>query len=195
MITSTAAPIPSSARIRSPILPARSLILTKRIGTRDTEQANTIPGRTPEGRIRMRKVVVLLLSALGLTAMLALFLFHPYVPAEATALATRFVEDLQDGRIDDAYALTDRGADVGENVHAFAANEDVVALSSSRHPVTLVGVRPTMSRARRIVGIIRGHRIEPDFLYVDFQVGFPYLVRLRHTQCGWAVSYFEVHAE
>jgi|GEM_PF-2738397 len=145
----------------------------------------------------MRKPVVLLLSAIGMATILALalFFFRPSAPPEAIGLAFHFIADLQEDRIDDAYKLTDQGGDVGTDVRTFAANEDVVFLSSSRHPVTLTGVRPLQSRAQRIIRIIRRARVDPDILYVNFHLGLPFLVRLRHTQRGWAVSYFEVHAE
>jgi hypothetical protein len=123
------------------------------------------------------------------------FFFRPYAPPEAIAVASRFIEDLQNDRIDDAYKLTDRGADIGKDERAFAANEDVVSLSSSRHPVFLERAGPATSRARRLARIVRGHRVEPESIYVYFTVGAPFLVRLRYTQKGWAVSYFEVHAE
>lgn len=126
---------------------------------------------------------------------LALFFFRPSGPPEAMGLAFRFVADLQNGRIEDAYQLTDQGGDVGTDVRAFAANEDVVFLASSRHSVSLVSVRPAQSRVQRIVRTIRGAQVDPDVVYVNFHVGAPFLVRLRHTQRGWAVSYFEVHAE
>jgi len=148
-------------------------------------------------RICMRKPVVLFLSAIGMATILALalFLFRPSAPPGAIGLAFRFIADLQENRIDDAYKLTDQGGDVGTDVRMFAANEDVVYLSSSRHPVSLSWVRPVQSRAQRIVRIIRGARADPDILYANFQVGVPFLVRLRHIQRGWAVTYFEVHAE
>lgn len=126
---------------------------------------------------------------------LALFLFRPFGPPEAAGLAFRFVADLQNGRIDDAYQLTDKGGDVGTDLRVFAANEDVVFLRSSRHSVSLVSVRPAQSRAQRMMRIIRGAPVDPDVVYVNFHVGAPFLVRLRHMQRGWAVSYFEVHAE
>jgi hypothetical protein len=126
---------------------------------------------------------------------LVLFFFRPSAPPEAMALAFRFVADLQDGRIDNAYKLTDQGSDVGTNVRVFSANEDIVFLVSSKHPVSLEWVRPTQSRAQRIARIIRRAQVDPDVLYVNFYVGLPFLVRLRHTRRGWAVSYFEVHAE
>ena len=113
----------------------------------------------------MRKPAVFLLTAIGMAAILALalFLFRPFAPPEAIRLAFRFIEDLQDGRIDDAYELTDRGSDVGTDVRVFAANQDVVFLSSSRHSVSLAGARPVQSRAQRIVRIIRRARVDPDF--------------------------------
>ena len=125
----------------------------------------------------------------------AFFFFRPSAPPGAVDLASRFVADLQDNRVDDAYALTDHGADVGTDLRRFAANEDVVFLSSSRHTVSLSWVRPLQSPAQRIMRIIRGARAEPDTLYVYFEIEAPFLVRLRHMQRRWAVSYFEVHAE
>lgn len=141
--------------------------------------------------------IFFLLSAVGMATILALalFFFRPSAPHEAMGLAFRFVADLQNGRINDAYKLTDQGSDVGTNVRVFAANEDVVFLVSSKHPVSVESVRPTQSRAQRIVRIIRRAQVDPDVLYVNFHVGLPFLVRLRHTQRGWIVSYFEVHAE
>ena len=125
----------------------------------------------------------------------ALFFFRPSAPPEAMDLAFRFISDLQDKRVDDAYELTDHGSDVGTDARIFAANEDVVFLSSSRRPVSLSWARPLQSPAQRIARIIRGAHAEPDVLYVNFEIGVPFLVRLRHMQRGWAVSYFEVHAE
>ena len=148
-------------------------------------------------RIWMRKPLVLLLSAIGMATVLAFvfFFFRPSAPTEAIGLAFRFIADLQEAKINDAYELTDKRGDVGTDVRMFAANEDVAFLSSSRHPVSLSWVKPAQSWAQRIVSIIRGARVDPDVLYVNFYVGLPFLVRLRHTQRGWAVSYFEVHAE
>jgi hypothetical protein len=151
------------------------------------------------GRIfaRAGKLPVLASSAMGLAAIFAivLFLFLPYVPRGALGLAYRFVGDLREGRIGEAYELTDKGADVGKDVRAFAGNEDVVFLSSSRHPVTLEWAKPERSRARRILEFLRGTRSEPAVLYVNFDVGLPFLVRLRRARGLWVVSYFEVHAE
>jgi hypothetical protein len=140
---------------------------------------------------------VLLLSAVSSAVIVALafFFLYPFAPPEAMSLASRFIADLQNGRINDAYELTDRGGDVGTNVLVFAANEDVLFLSSSRYPISLEWVRPMQSRAQRIARIIRRARADPDILYVSFYVGLPFLLRLRHTQQGWAISYFEVHAE
>jgi hypothetical protein len=149
------------------------------------------------GRTYLRTPIVSLLSAVGLAIILvlALFFFCPFAPPEPMALAFRFIADLQNGRIDDAYKLTDQGSDVGTNVRVFGANEDVVFLVSSKHPVFLEWVHPTQSRAQRIVRIIRRVQVDPDVLYVNFYVGLPFLVRLQHTRRGWTVSYFEVHAE
>lgn len=145
----------------------------------------------------MRRPVVLLLLAIGIATILALalFFFRPSAPLEAIELAYRFIADLQENRIDDAYKLTDQGGDVGTDLRTFAANEDIVFLSSSRHPVSLSWVGPVQSRAQRIVRMIRGARVDPDILYINFYVGVPFLVRLLHTQRRWAVSYFEIHAE
>jgi hypothetical protein len=140
---------------------------------------------------------MLVLSSLGLAVVLvfAFLFFRPSAPVEAVSLAFRFIADLQDGRIDDAYKLTDRGGDVGTDVRVFAAKEDVIYLMSSRHPISLAWVRPLQSWAQRVVRIVHRARVDPEVLYANFYVGLPFLVRLRHTQQGWAVSYFEVHAE
>jgi hypothetical protein len=143
------------------------------------------------------KPQVLIVSALTLVAILTLVwvFFHPCAPAGAIAVASRFIEDVQDGRIGDAYQLTDKGADVGKNVRVFAANEDVVALLASRKPILLEYIRPMMSRAQRMSRLIRGARVEPEFLYASYFVGLPFLVRLRYSQGEWLVSYFEFHDE
>jgi len=92
----------------------------------------------------MKTLIVLLASAIGTAAILALalFFFCPSAPPEAIGLAFRFIADLQNGRIEDAYKLTDQGSDVGTDVRVFAANEDVVFLMSSKHPVLLESARP-----------------------------------------------------
>jgi hypothetical protein len=146
---------------------------------------------------RVGKPPILASSAMALAAILALalFLFLPYVPRGAIGLAYRFVGDLREGRTGDAYELTDKGFDVGKDVRAFAANEDVVYLSSSRHPARMEWAKPAQSRARRIARILRRIRAEPEVVLVDFDVGLPFLVRLRRAGGVWAVSYFEVHAE
>lgn len=141
--------------------------------------------------------MIILLSAMGTATILAvaIFSFRPSASPEAIGLAFRFIADLRENRIGDAYELTDHGGDVGTDVRTFAAKADIVFLTSSRHPVSLSWVRPQQSRAQRIARIIRGARVDPDVLYINFDVGLPFLVRLRHTQQGWAVSYFEVHAD
>jgi hypothetical protein len=98
--------------------------------------------------IRMRKSRILGISALGAVALLVigLIFFRPYASPEAAACALRFMEALQEGRIDEAYALTDRGADVGKDIKSFAAKEDVVFVSASRHPFSLAGASPMQSR-------------------------------------------------
>lgn len=145
--------------------------------------------------MRTRRVVCL--SIVGLVALLAITLFFvmPSAPWDAVSQASRFIAALREGRINDAYAVTDRGGDVGRSLSAFAANRDVVFLSSRPHQAFLASVSPTQSRAQRLVRMIRGVKAAPDPLYLNFEVGVPFLVRMRQSKEGWKVSYFEIHAE
>ena len=141
----------------------------------------------------MRRRRVLWMSIVGLVAIFAmiLFFFSPSALRGAVSQAFRFIGALQEGRIHDAYAMTDRGSDVGRSLSAFAANSDIVFLSARRHQASLASVSPSQSRAQRIVRMIRGVAAAPDPLYLYFEVGVPFLVRMRQSKEGWKVSYFE----
>jgi hypothetical protein len=121
-----------------------------------------------------------------------------YVPRAPIAVSRNFVDLIQAGDLDGAYLLTNRKTSVGSSYAAFEANvrhQLCIDVFPTNRPVKLISTNPFQSYGNRLRRWIRGRKIDPDQVIVDYFIGLPFELRLRSNDTGeWRITYFQSHA-
>ena len=120
-------------------------------------------------------------------------------PGAPWTISRNFIDLIQAGKIADAYALTDRRRSVGPDLAAFDANirHQLAIDAFPTHRNVEIGGNSTgfQSCGNRLRRWIRGRKVDPDQISIDYDVGLPFEIRLTSDDNGhWRIIFFQSHA-
>ncbi len=122
-----------------------------------------------------------------------------YIPRRPREIASQFIEQALSGHFEEAYKMTDHAALVGRTPSSFESTVrhqlGLETLPAHRDVQFVRFASGYQSYGNRFRRWLKGRKMDPDEIILDYYVGMPFSINLRSDGQGqWRITFFESHA-
>jgi hypothetical protein len=145
--------------------------------------------------MRKRNYVILILSIIILCCLFA-FLKTPYQQNDAQKLVQKYIKYIQDGEINNAYELTDKGESIGKTIDLFSNGQDLYFINKNKQGVIILNdILPKQTIGNRLIRTLNMRPVEPNIVILDYSIsGIPISFSLKRIKHEWKIVKYGVHA-